>query len=131
MAYIDYGDWYNPYSKEFETVEGVWCECWECKRITSCDGAGPEKDVFFTKSEYREHRNERHLAYVARENEKTIREAEQKSARTKETEASAGHGRPAGVTTLFDIETGIMVPDPSIIGSVRWETLWRSSIQED
>ncbi len=131
MAYIDYGEWFNPYSNKFETVEGVWCQCWDCKRITSDNWAGYEKDVFFTKSEYREHRNERHLAYVARENEKNILEAELKSARTKETEASAGHGRPAGVTTLFDLETGNMVPDPLIVGAVRWETLWRASIQED
>ncbi len=131
MAYIDYGQWFNPYSKQFETVEGVWCECWECKRITSCNWAGPEKDVFFTKNEYRDHRNERRLAYEARENDKIIREQELKSACTKETGASSGHGRPDGVTTLFDLETGNMVPDPSINGAVRWETLWRASIQED
>ncbi len=131
MAYIDYGEWFNPYSKQFETVEGVWCQCYECKRISSCNWAGPEQNIFFTKNEYREHRNERRLAYEARENNKIIRKQELKSAHTKETEASPGHGRPGGVTTLFDLETGNMVPDPSIIGAVRWETLWRASIQED
>ena len=130
MAYIDYGEWFNPYSEEYETVEGVWCQCWECKRITSCNWAGPEKDVFFTKNEYRDHRNERRLAYEARENEKIIRKQELKSACTKETEASGEHGRSPGVTTLFDLDTGNMVPDPSIIGAVRWETLWRASIRE-
>ncbi|AXH78545.1 MAG: pleiotropic drug resistance ABC transporter [Circular genetic element sp.] len=111
-----------------ETVEGVWCECYECKSDVHNQH---EVDVFYTKNEYRIHRNERRLAYVARKNEKIIREAELKAACTKETEASEGHGRPSGVTTLFDLETGNMVPDPSIIGAVRWETLWRASIQED
>ena len=131
MAYIDYGEWFNPHSNKFETVEGVWCQCWECKRISSDNWAGYEKDIFFTRNEYREHRNERRLAYEARENEKIIRKQELKSACTKETEASGEHGRSPGVTTLFDLETGNMVPDPSIYGAVRWETLWRASIQED
>ncbi len=131
MAWIDYGEWFNPYSNKFETVEGVWCECYECKRETSCNWAGPEMPVFFTKNEYRIHKNERRQAYEAWKNEHTIRLAEQKSARPKETEASGEHGRSPGVTTLFDLETGNMVPDPSIVGAVRWETLWRASIQED
>ena len=130
MAWIDYGEWFNPYSEQTEIVEGVWCECYECKRETSCNWAGPEKPVFFTKNEYRIHKKERRQAYEAWINEKTIREAELKAACTKETEASAGHGRPAGVTTLFDLDTGNMVPDPSINGAVRWETLWRASIRE-
>ena len=131
MAYIDYGEWFNPYSNEFETVEGVWCQCWECKRISSDNWSGYEKDIFFTKSEYRDHRNERRRSYEDRKNQKIIQMQELKSAHTKETEASSGHGRPDGVTTLFDLETGNMVPDPSINGAVRWETLWRASIQED
>lgn len=131
MAYIDYGKWFNPYTGKSETVEGVWCQCWECKRISSDNWSGYEQDIFFTKNEYREHRNERRLAYEARENEKIIRKQELKSACTKETEASGEHGRSLGVTTLFDLDTGNMVPDPSINGAVRWETLWRASIQED
>jgi hypothetical protein len=130
VAYIDYGEWFNPYSEQYETVEGVWCQCYECKRMTSCNWAGPEENVFFTKSEYREHREERRQAYNAYIENKISNE-ELKSAHTKETEASEGHGRPSGVTTLFDLETGNMVPDPSIVGAVRWETLWRASIQED
>ena len=124
MAYIDYGEWFNPYSKKFETVEGVWCECYECKSDVHNQH---EVDVFYTKNEFRKHRNERLQSY----NEYIIRKQELKSARPKETEASGEHGRSLGVTTLFDLETGNMVPDPSIVGAVRWETLWRASIQED
>ena len=131
VAYIDYGQWFNPINKKYETVEGVWCKCYECKRMTSCNWAGPEMPVFYTKNEYRIHQDERRQAYYDWKNEKTIREAELKAARTKETEALEGHGRPSSVATLFDLETGNMVPDPSIIGAVRWETLWRASIQED
>lgn len=127
MAYIDYGEWFNPFSQQMETVEGVWCECYECKTDVH---NRHEVDVFFTKNEYRRHKNERRLAYIARENEKIIRKQELKSAHTKETEAERGHGRPLSVTTLFDLDTGNMVPDPSIDGSVRWETLWRASVRE-
>ena len=131
MAYIDYGEWFNPYSEEYETVEGVWCECWECKRITSCNWAGPEKDVFFTKNEYREHRNERRLAYEARENNKIIRKQELKSAHTKETEALEGHGRPSSVPTFFDIDTGgKQFNDHLSNPGAGWSRLWRASIRE-
>ncbi len=133
MAYIDYGDWFNTISNRFETVEGVWCNCYDCRR--DCENAGGRAaahgHIFHTKNEYRRHKNERRRAYEDRVNKKTIRKEELKAALTKETEASEGHGRPSGVTTLFDLETGNMVPDPSIIGAVRWETLWRASIQED
>lgn len=133
MAYIDYGEWFNPISNQFETVEGVWCNCYDCRY--DCEIAGGRDfahgHIFHTKNEYRRHQDERRLAYAARENEKTIRKQELKSACTKETEASGEHGRSPGVTTLFDLETGNMVPDPSIVGAVRWETLWRASIQED
>ena len=127
MAYIDYGEWFNPYSNKIETVEGVWCDCYECKSDVHNQH---EVDVFYTKNEYRRHRDERRQAYYDWKNEKNIREAELTSAHTKETEASEGHGRPSGVTTLFDLDTGNMVPDPNILGSVRWETLWRASVRE-
>jgi hypothetical protein len=133
VAYIDFGEWFNTLSNKFETVEGVWCNCYDCRFI--CENAGGRAfahgHIFHSKNEYRRHKNERRLAYEARENEKIIRKEELKAALTKETEASAGHGRPAGVTTFFDLDSGNMVPDPKIIGSVRWETNWRASIQED
>jgi hypothetical protein len=126
VAYIDYGQWFNPINGKYETVEGVWCECYECKSDVHNQH---EVDVFYTKNEYRIHEDERRQSYYDWKNEKAIREAELKAACTKETGASSGHGRPDGVTTLFDLETGNMVPDPSINGAVRWETLWRASIQ--
>ena len=133
MAYIDYGEWFNTISNQYETVEGVWCDCYNCR--LDCENAGGRAfahgHIFHSKNEYRRHQDERRQAYYDWKNKKTIREAELKAACTKETGASSGHGRPDGVTTLFDLETGNMVPDPSINGAVRWETLWRASIQED
>ena len=131
MAYIDYGEWFNPHSNNFETVEGVWCSCYDCRSILETSGQREfaHGHIFHSKNEYRIHRNERRQSYYDWKNKKTIREAELTSARPKETGASSGHGRPDGVTTLFDLETGNMVPDPSINGAVRWETLWRASIQ--
>jgi len=132
VAYIDYGDWYNPISNQFETVEGVWCNCYDCRY--DCENAGGRAfahgHIFHSKYEYRRHQDERRLAYEAREYKKIIRkQADTLRGRTKETEASEGHGRPSGVTTLFDLDTGNMVPDPAIDGSVRWETLWRASVR--
>jgi hypothetical protein len=122
-------DWLNPITGEIEIVNGVLCGCYECKGIADNFYFDIEQHgIPFTKSEYREHKRDRQKQY----NEYIIRKAElQERAHTKETEALAGHGRPASVTTLFDLETGNMVPDPSIVGAVRWETLWRASIQED
>ena len=129
MAYIDYGPWINPITGSTEIVEGVWCQCYECKRISSDNWSGYEQNIFYTKTEYRIHQDERRNAYNAYIEDKISRE-ELKSARPKETGASSGHGRPDGVTTLFDLETGNMVPDPSIYGAVRWETLYRASIRD-
>jgi len=126
-------EWYNPISKKFEWVTGVDCACYDCRRESELWNNIRDKDgdfydgLPFTKAEYRVHLRERQESY----NDYKIRKQELKSACTKETEALAGHGRPASVATLFDLETGNMVPDPSIIGAVRWETLWRASIQED
>ena len=125
-------DWYNPISKEMEWVTGVLCKCYECKYDAEIAGGvtAARGGIDFTKAEFRKHQDLRRNAYNAYIENKISNE-ELKSAHTKETEALAGHGRPASVTTLFDLETGNMVPDPSIIGAVRWETLWRASVQED
>ncbi len=126
MAYIGEGLWFNPYTEQNETVEGVWCDCYECKRESSCNWAGPEYDFFFTKAEYRVHQNERRKQY----NEYKIRKAEQERAHTKETEALEGHGRPSSVTTRFNLHTGqLSSDDDRLLGNVRWETLWRASIE--
>ncbi|AXQ65489.1 MAG: hypothetical protein [Circular genetic element sp.] len=96
-----------------------------------CGRTAAHGHIFYTKKEYTDHKRERRRAFEDRENKKIIQKEELKAALTKETEASAGHGRPAGVTTFFDLDTGNMVPDDRISGSVRWETNWRASIQED
>ena len=133
MAYIDYGEWFNTLSNQFETVEGVWCNCYDCRSICEIAGgrAFAHGHIFHTRNEYRSHKNERRRSYEDRENKKIIRRQELKSAHTKETEASGEHGRSPGVPTFFDLDTGNMVPDPSIDGSVRWETNWRASIREN
>ena len=132
MAEVVSVDWYNPISKKIEWVTGVLCKCYECKYDAEIAGGitAARGGIDFTKAEFRKHQDLRRNAYNAYIENKISNE-ELKSAHTKETEALAGHGRPASVTTLFDLETGNMVPDPSINGAVRWETLWRASIQED
>ena len=124
MAYIGEGLWFNPYTEQNETVEGVWCECYECKSDVHNQH---EVDVFYTKAEFRVHQNERRKSY----NEYNIRKAElQERAHTKETEALEGHGRPSSVTTRFDLNTGqLSSDDDRLLGNARWETLWRASIQ--
>ncbi len=124
MAYIGEGDWFNPYTDQLETVEGVWCECYECKSDVHNQH---EVDVFYTKAEFRVHLNERQKSY----NEYTIRkQADTLRAHTKETEALEGHGRPSSVTTRFNPHTGqLSCDDDRLLGNVRWETLWRASIE--
>jgi hypothetical protein len=124
-------DWYNPISKKIEWVTGVLCKCYECKYDAEIAGGitAARGGIDFTKAEFRKHQDLRRNAYNAYIENKISNE-ELKSAHTKETEAVPGHGRPGTVTTLFDLDTGNMVPDPSIYGSVRWETLWRASVRE-
>ena len=128
MAYIDFGDWFNPISNQYEIVEGVWCNCYNCRY--DCENAGgraaAHQHVFYSKSEYRTHKNERLQSY----NDYIIRKQELKSAHTKETEALEGHGRPSSVTTRFNLQTGqLSSDDDRLLGIVRWETLWRASIE--
>jgi hypothetical protein len=124
-------DWYNPISKKMEWVTGVLCKCYECKYDAEIAGGitAARGGIDFTKAEFRKHQDLRRNAYNAYIENKIRKQADTLRGRTKETEASSGHGRPDGVTTLFDLDTGNMVPDPSIYGSVRWETLWRASIR--
>ena len=138
MAEVVSVDWFNPISKKMEWVTGVLCKCYECKYDAEIAGGitAARGGIDFTKAEFRKHQDLRRQAYNAYienkySNVETLnRHGEHKAAHTKETEALAGHGRPASVTTLFDLDTGNMVPDPSIYGSVRWETLWRASVRE-
>ncbi len=103
MAYLGEGEWFNPFTQQIEMINGVWCECYECKRESSCNWSGPEADIFYTKKEYREHKQERRRAYFARLDLKRTKDG---MARTKEiTEAEAvWEGRP--VPTFFDIKAG-------------------------
>jgi hypothetical protein len=132
VAYIDRGEWFNRHSNQYETVEGVWCNCYDCRLICEIAGgrAFAHGHVFHTKNEYRDHKRVRRQSYEDWKNKKIIRKQELKSAHTKETEALEGHGRPSSVATLFDLDTGNMVPHDRVYGSVRWETLWRASIRE-
>jgi hypothetical protein len=124
VAYIGEGDWFNPFTEQLEIVEGVWCECYECKSDVHNQH---EVDVFYTKAEFRVHQNERQKSY----NEYTIRkQADTLRAHTKETEALEEHGRSSSVTTRFDLHTGqLSSDDDRLLGTVRWETLWRASIE--
>jgi len=128
VAYPEEGEWFNPISNQFEIVSGVRCHCYECSYIPGCSLSGDNSEgMFFSKSEYRRHKWERLQSY----NEYTIRKAELKSlAHTKETEALPGHGRPGNVTTRFNLHTGqLSCDDDRLLGTVRWETLWRASIE--
>ena len=102
-AYLGEGEWFNPFTQQIEMINGVWCECYECKRESSSNWSGPERAIFYTKKQYREHKQERRRAYFARLDLKATKDG---MARTKEiTEAEAvWEGRP--VPTFFDIKTG-------------------------
>lgn len=102
MAWIGEGIWFNPISKNVEVVNGVYCNCWDCTFAVPHDQL-VDGGVFFTKSEYREHKETRRRAYFARKESKATKDG---MARTKEkTEAEAvWEGRP--VPTFFDIKYG-------------------------
>ena len=127
MAYPEEGEWFNPINNRFEVISGVRCHCYECSYIPGCSLSGDNPEgMFFSKSEYRQHKWERLQSY----NEYIIRKQELKSAHTKETEAPGEHGRSPGVTTQFNLHTGqLSSDDDRLLGNVRWETLWRASIE--
>lgn len=102
MAWIGEGIWFNPISKNVESINGVYCNCWDCTYAVPHDQL-VDGGVFFTKSEYREHKETRRRAYFARQDLKRTKDG---MARTKEkTEAEAvWEGRP--VPTFFDIKYG-------------------------
>jgi len=127
VAYPEEGEWFNPINNRFEVISGVRCHCYECSYIPGCSLSGDNSQgIFFSKSEYRQHKWERLQSY----NEYIIRKQELKSARPKETEAPGEHGRSPGVTTRFNLHTGqLSCDDDRLLGTVRWETLWRASIE--
>ena len=103
MAWIGEGVWFNQLNNEVEAVNGVYCDCWDCTFAVPYDQL-IDGGVFFTKSEYREHRKTRRRSYFDRKKSKQA--AKDGMARTKEiTEAEAvWEGRP--VPTFFDIKNG-------------------------
>jgi hypothetical protein len=128
VAYPEEGEWFNPINNRFEVISGVRCHCYECSYVPGISLSGDNPDgIFFSKSEYRQHKWERLQSY----NKYKIRkQADTLRAHTKETEALAGHGRPASVTTRFNLHTGqLSSDDDRLLGNVRWETLWRAYLQ--
>ena len=69
MAWIGEGVWFNQFSNEVETVNGVYCDCWDCTYAVPHDQL-IDGGVFFTKSEYREHQKTRRRAYFDRKRSK-------------------------------------------------------------
>ncbi len=102
MAWVGEGVWFNRDSAKLEAVNGVYCDCWDCTYAVPHDQL-IDGGVFFTKSEYREHKETRRRAYFAR---KLAQATKDGMARTKEiTEAEAvWEGR--SVPTFFDIKYG-------------------------
>jgi hypothetical protein len=131
-------EWYNPISQKKEWVNGVDCACYECRWESQfhhprAKGGGFYDGIPYTKAEYRVHQRERASAYnkyLEIKQENKIRRQELKSAHTKETEAPGEHGRSPGVTTRFNLSSGqLSSDDDRLLGNVRWETLWRASIE--
>ena len=131
MAEIALVDWYNPISKDIELVTGVLCTCYGCKYDAEIAGGitAARGGIDFTKAEYKRHQDLRRNAYYAWLENKDSNE-ELKSAHTKETEALAGHGRPASVPTFFDVKTGGKAyADDLTNPGAGWSRLWRASIR--
>ena len=108
MAEAGEGLWFNPVSGEQETVNGVYCSCYDCKIDAEiCGGYTRWRgSMFFTKHEFREHQKERRAAYFARksESDKLVRT----KLRTRETGAGRSTSGIVGrtVPTYFDIKHG-------------------------
>lgn len=108
MAEPGEGLWFNPVSGEQETVNGVYCNCYDCKIDAEiCGGYTRWRgSMFFTKHEFREHQKERRAAYFARKSESD------KMVRTKLRTRETGAGRSTSgivdrtVPTYFDIKYG-------------------------
>lgn len=104
MAWSGEGVWFNQYTNEVEVVNGVYCDCWDCTFMIPYDQL-IDGGVFYTKSEYKEHKEKRRRAYFDRK--ELLRAAKDGMARTKEkTEMEAiWEGRP--IPTFFDINAGV------------------------
>ena len=107
MAWIGEGVWFNQFTRQVETVTGVYCDCWDCTFAVPHDQL-IDGGVFYTKSEYREHQNARRRSLWFRK--KLDQVTKDGMARTKEiTEAElVWEGQP--VPTFFDIKNGTWAP---------------------
>ena len=108
MAEAGEGLWFNPVSGEQETVNGIYCNCYDCKLDAEiCGGHTSWRgSMFFTKHEFREHQKERRASYFARrsESDKQVRT----KLRTRETGSVRSVGGTADLTvpTYFDVIMG-------------------------
>jgi hypothetical protein len=108
-------------------VTWITCKCYDCTYIPGLTASGYNPEgIEYTVLEFRQHQTERRDAYHLYLQNK-IRTEEPKASHTKETEALAGHGRPASVPTFFDLGTGQLSQLDHLPGIARWETLWRAS----
>ena len=102
MAWSGEGVWFNQYTNEVEVVNGVYCDCWDCTFMIPTDQL-IDGGVFFTKSEYNDHKEKRRRAYFDRK--ELLRAAKDGMARTKEqTEMEAIYFLSVA-QKLFDIGT--------------------------
>ena len=99
MAWLGEGKWFNPLNNEVEMVNGVYCDCWDCTFAVPHDQL-VDGGVFFTKSEYRSHKEDKRRAYFAR---RATKDGMARTKEKRETEA-VWEGRP--VPTFFDIKAG-------------------------
>ena len=109
-------EWFNPVNGDVELVNGVLCNCYECKNdlhaelyVQKFTPTIPDGwYVSFTKNAYKRHQDDRRRAYYARKQNAATKDG---MARTKEnSEAEAvWEGRP--VPTFFDINGDWLSPD--------------------
>ncbi len=122
MAVNGEGLWFNPISGEYETVNGVYCSCYDCVKDSEiyADNVHQHRGSwFFSKNEYKRHRQERFQAYI-----KFERELADKKVRTKlRTRETGGEGdlveQSSKPPTYFDIS-------PRAGVHARWSTLNRA-----
>ena len=106
-------------------VTWITCRCYDCTNVPG-DSHVLYSGIEYTVLGFRQHQTERRSAYD-RYLQNKIRNEELNAAHTKETEALAGHGRPASVPTFFDLQSGQLSQLDHLPLTARWETLWRAS----
>lgn len=72
MAVNGEGLWFNPISGEYDTINGVYCSCYDCVRDSEiyADNVHQHRGSwFFSKNEFKAHRLDRFEAYIKFEKE--------------------------------------------------------------